>query len=392
VILPASLGAARDHVTPAAIPVTDQVLQDLMARLERWREPPRTSCHDWSRGIPAGELRRLVGRWRDVFDWNASTRPLETYQSLFFSADGARGVTLPLHLLCGSAARESSGTIIMVHGWPGTPLDFIECGAGLMNAPEGEPCFDVVIVSLPGFGLSRHPQEPMNARAMAHVIAALVGRIDGPVILHGSDWGATAASWLALDFPERVTGLHLSMMGLKPDLSGAPAVSDAEQAWLKAVRTRLAGDGGYAEIQASAPATIGAALSDSPVAVLAWVAEKFRRWSSLDPGAGIGPTDDMILAQATLHWAANDLPSAAWIYWAERHMSEPSQATRPGPVPTGFTLCAGGFFPPPPVEWAARLHDVVFREVLPGGGHFGAWLHPADYAASLRRFAQEVTQ
>lgn len=388
--LPQSLAAARERLSPADLPVTGEVLADLVKRLHHWREPRPVSGNDWSRGIPAGELRRLVQRWRGGFDWTASTSALANYESLFFEPHEQSEGTSRLHLLCGSAARAPSGTMVLVHGWPGTPLDFIECGACLLDAPNGEPCFDVVIVSLPGFGLSQQPLEPMNARSLSRTIAPLLQSIEGPVLLHGSDWGASAASWLALDCPELVIGLHLAMMGLKPDLGQGSVLSEAEQAWAKAVKTRLASDAGYAEVQSSAPATIGAALADSPVAVLAWAAEKYRRWSGPDPSGEVWPNDDMILAQATLHWAANDLPSAAWIYWAERHTPEPAHAARPSAVPTGFTFCEGGFFPPPPLEWIARLHNVVFREVLPAGGHFGAWLQPADYAASLRRFAQEV--
>ena len=64
--------------------------------------------------------------------------------------------------------------------------------------------------------------------------------------------------------------------------AGAPLAPE-EEAWVARTRARLARETGYQGIQGTKPQTLAYALTDSPVGLAAWIAEKFHGWSTPGP-------------------------------------------------------------------------------------------------------------
>lgn len=230
----------------------------------------------------------------------------------------------------------------------------------------------------------------MTAREMAGLWRELMVEALGVerFFMHGGDWGAVVGSWLALDHPGHLLGLHMTVAGFRPaiDHEGAP-LSEAEKAWLKDTKRQVEPDSGYAVLQGGQPSTLAVGLSDSPAALAAWLVDKYHRWC----GAGLDeppPFDrDQVLTSATLYWALGDLPAANWIYWAERHHG--GIALAPGQrveTPTGFALFGGGIFPVAPRSWVERAYNLVTYDTFARGGHFPAWLTPGPLADSLLAF------
>lgn len=58
----------------------------------------------------------------------------------------------------------------------------------------------------------------------------------------------------------------------------------------------------YAREHGTRPSTIGLALSSSPLALLAWIGEKFLQWSDQSP-----PLDE-ILDSVSLYWFTESFP------------------------------------------------------------------------------------
>ena len=58
-------------------------------------------------------------------------------------------------------------------------------------------------------------------------------------------------------------------------------MTDDERRWLDDQRDWMAEEGGYIAIQSTRPQTIGFALNDSPVGLLAWIVEKCARLERL---------------------------------------------------------------------------------------------------------------
>ena len=64
----------------------------------------------------------------------------------------------------------------------------------------------------------------------------------------------------------------------------------------------------YALEQGTRPSTLGLALNSSPLALLAWVGEKFLAWSDEDPSL------DTILEDVSLYWFTQTIARSFYTY------------------------------------------------------------------------------
>jgi len=260
--------------------------------------------------------------------------------------------------------------LILTHGWPSSFLEFSALIPLLTNpgAHGGDPAdaFDVVIPSLPGFGLSGRPRgRGMNEARIAVLWSRLITAGLGYKRFgaHGGDIGAKASQHLGAAQPERVAGVHL--------------IQDAD--WGPT-------EGAYAFLQATKPQTLAVALTDSPAGQLAWMAEKFRTWS--DSGGDLLRSfpADALLTNATLYWLTNTMGSSVRLYaegdpgaaWGD---PEPHVA-----VPAGFALVGWSGGPPPEEADTRAFADVRRVTRTPRGGHFLAGEEPESLAEELRTF------
>jgi hypothetical protein len=134
---------------------------------------------------------------------------------------------------------------------------------------------------------------------------------------------------------------------------------------------------GYNMLQSTKPQTIGVALADSPVALLAWIYEKLHDWTDSYPW-----TDDEILTWVSIYWFSKAGPEASVrIYYEVFHAksaTEISYAKLTSYVPD---VKLGLVHLPReisvvPETWAAALGPVVRQSQHAHGGHFAAWEVP----------------
>jgi len=69
----------------------------------------------------------------------------------------------------------------------------------------------------------------------------------------------------------------------------------------------------YSLEHATRPSTIGLVLGSSPMALLAWIGEKFLAWSDEDPDL------ETILESVTLYWLTETFPTSIYPYRLVRH-------------------------------------------------------------------------
>ena len=135
--------------------------------------------------------------------------------------------------------------------------------------------------------------------------------------------------------------------------------------------------GGYNQMNGTRPQTIGAALADSPVAVLAYseLFESFGNGTSL-------VTPDQVLAQATLYWLTNTYATAARYHYEE-------QRTGAEPVVSqgriGVAVFKDDF---QTIRQLAERDNANIQHWSehPRGGHYAALEVPDDLVADLRAF------
>lgn len=89
---------------------------------------------------------------------------------------------------------------------------------------------------------------------------------------------------------------------------------------------------GYADIQATRPQTLAYGLNDSPVGLLAWIAEKFTEWS--DPACPVNR--DQMLTNVMLYWLTGTAGSAARIYYERAHAAYAGRPPEVSRTPTAL--------------------------------------------------------
>lgn len=371
-----NLGVAATalHAEPVRVVLDRVALEDLRRRLRAARLAPDAGG-TWARGTPGDWLTGLIADWQ-AFDPLDLQARLDQLTHLRVEVDG-----IAVHLVHAPATAAGSLPLLLTHGWPSSFLEYWKLLPLLTDA------FTVVAPSLPGFGFSGPPP----AGGLVHErVAELWYRIMTDAlgyrrfVAHGSDLGAGVTAWLARAHPEAVAAIHLAT----PGLAAPPRPwSDALTEHFREVEAWSAEEGGYAHMHATKPATIGAALDDSPVALAAWAGEKLTQWSSTAADGQPALDRDHLLSTLTLYWTTRTAASSLLPYWAYRHT--PGSALPPddpAPTPTAIDIFGGEIipFPKPPRELAERYFNVVHWAEHGTGGHFPAVAEPQLLAERLR--------
>jgi pimeloyl-ACP methyl ester carboxylesterase len=378
-------------LTPFRIEVPAAVLQDLAERLARTRLPGAPVGAGWEYGIEPGYLRRLIDYWRTEYDWRAVEARLNRLPHFMASVGGYQ-----VHVVYERGSGRAPLPLVLTHGWPGSFVEF-EAVVGPLAHPERfggriEDAFDVIVPSLPGYGWSSPPPAPISPRDIARVWDALMTSTLGydRYVAQGGDWGGLVTSWLGVDAAAHVAAIHLNIMGLRPYLGeGSAPLDGAEEAWVARARARLARETGYQAIQGTKPQTLAYALTDSPIGLAAWIAEKFHGWSGSGPD---GPpfTMEQILTDVMIYWVTGCVNTASWLYTAARRLDGMRLARGEFVgVPTAFVACPHDLFPAPPDRWVQRVYHCVRRTELPAGGHFLAYERPAEFVEDVRTFFRD---
>ncbi len=368
-----------ESLTPFRVDVPQADVDDLRTRLRHTRWPADQALPG-DRGITQRRLRELADHWATRWDWRQEEAALNVWPQVTTTVDGTR-----VHALHVASPEPAAVPLVLLHGWPGSVVEFLRVLAPLTDpaAHGGDPATAVhlVVPSLPGFGFSGPtPDGGWSTQRMAAAVAELVRRLGyDRYLAHGGDWGSAVARDLAVLDRQHLLGLHVTMtMGLQAD---DPRTDDERVAAQKA--RRYASElSGYNKVQATRPLSIAAALSDSPVGLLAWIAERFEEWT--DPASDIDT--DQLLTNVAVYWFTRTAGSSAQVYWERRH-APPAQWA--DDVPIGVTVLPHDLFRPTRrvVEEAV---DLVSWTELDRGGHFPAMEVPELLVEELRRFADRL--
>jgi pimeloyl-ACP methyl ester carboxylesterase len=375
----------RVDVEPFTIAVADEVLSDLRTRLLDTRWPEAAPGPPWQQGTDLAYLRDLVAYWIDGFDWRACERELNALHHFHATVDGTR-----IHFVHERAASGDGIPLILTHGWPSSFLEL------LALVPLLSDRFDLVIPSLPGYGFSQRPHRTgVTSRFTAGLWHQLMRGLGYERYgAHGADWGAAVSTFMALDEPGPMSGLHLANLDSAPYTGpGSRPLADAERAYVADFQRWLDEERAYGAIQSTRPQTLAYGLNDSPAGLAAWILEKWRLWG--DTGGDIESrfSRDFLLTNVTLYWATAAIVTSMRDYFDNRWSPE----TAIGPddfvrVPTAISVFEHNFVAEGdmPREWAERLYDVRRWTPMPRGGHFPAAEEPELLAADIAAFFTEL--
>jgi len=376
-------------VHPFTPTVEPAVLDDLRARLRATRWPDQVEGSGWDYGTDTQTLRSFVQTWLDDFDWAAQEKRLTSFTHVKVDVDG-----LGVHAVHERSPRRGGARplpVVLLHGWPSSFVQMLPI-IPMLTRPEehgGDPgdAFDVVALSLPGYGFSDIPREPgMDVARIAGIVVRVMAELGYERFAgRGSDLGAGVLQQLALSRPDRLVALHLS--GTNPYLGWVPDdLSDAEQLFVERAQQWNQTEMAYAMEHSSKPQTLAHALNDSPAGLASWVLEKFRTWSDCGGDLDSVYSRADLLTNLTVYWATQTIGSSMRLY------RETARSTSAGwgrvEVPTGMAMSGADMFPTPR-EWAERSYAVTSWTELPRGGHFLEWEVPDLVAADMRSFLRQ---
>jgi epoxide hydrolase len=358
---------------PFTVTIPQDALDDLHERLRRTRWPASEPTFGWSRGVPVEYLQDLVEYWRTGYDWRVHEAALNHWPQFVTEIDGQ-----PIHFLHVRSPEPDALPLIITHGWPSSPVEFLKVIGPLSNPRAhggvASDAFHLVIPSLPGYGFSTPVREPGwgNLFRVAQAWAELMRRLGYErYAVQGTDVGSGVAGVLAMLAAERVAGVHIT--GTVAAMPFGPPVEVEGLEAADAVRAerfnRYQAEGlGYLHMQATRPQTLAYALNDSPVGQLAWIVEKFQEWT--DPSAD-RPEDavdrDQLLTNVSLYWFTSSGASAAHAIY-EGMQAYREMVARQAQGGAGHQMAAG-----PPQGIAVFAADTTIRSLLDRGGTIAHW-------------------
>ena len=379
--------AIAPTVRPFTLHVPDEVLVDLKGRLERARFPDEVPGSGWTYGSDLAYVKELSAYWRDRFDWRAQERQLNAWPQFQVRIDD-----VDLHFIHAPGKGPKPMPLLLSHGWPGSVWEFHRI-LPLLTDPAshgGNPddAFTVIAPSLPGYGLSFTPnQRRFNIAAIADVFATLMTDVLGHrrFAAQGGDWGAFITSRLGLTYPERLAGIHITLLGVRRDLAAPAEPTEEEKRYLDELRHWEREETGYQWIQGTKPQTLAYGLTDSPVGLAAWITEKFRTWSDCGGDVERRFSKDVLLTNIMLYWVTGAINASFWPYYARRHEPWPLPDGQRVTVPTAYAAFPREILHPPRA-WAERNYNITRWTAMPAGGHFAALEEPEALAADIREF------
>ena len=373
---------------PFSLTVPDAALADLKERLARTRFPDQAPGEPWAYGTDLAWLQGLVAHWRDRFDWRAAEARLNALPQFKVPLHG-----IDLHYLQVPGKGPAPMPLLLLHGWPGSILEFLDILPLLTDpgAHGGDPAdaFTVIAPSLPGFTLSFAPgQKRFSAEEMADVLAELMTGVLGipRFAVQGGDWGCFVGARMAYAHAQHVAGLHLNLLPLRRDPAMVADPTPEEARYLEELALFLKEETGYQWIQGTRPQTLAYGLTDSPAGLAAWIAEKFRVWTDCDGDVESVLSKDRMLANIALYWFTGAIGSSFWPYYARMHGPWPIPDGGTVDVPMGYAQFPKEILRPPQSLAARTFTDIRRWTVMPRGGHFAAMEQPQALAAEIRAF------
>ncbi|WP_336631969.1 MULTISPECIES: epoxide hydrolase family protein [unclassified Microbacterium] len=367
-------------------------IRDLQSRIDRTRWPVQLpGAEDWSAGTPVAAAQTWAAALRDI-DWGAFQEEFNAVPQFVATIDGTT-----VHFLHVRSERPDAIPLLALHGWPGTPVEYLDLVAPLTDpGSPAEPAFHVVVPSHPGVGLSGPTPDAgwgvdRTARAYATLMAGLGY---DRYLVQGGDHGAVLAPHVGRVDRDHVIGVHVNaatigFMPMEPvSEADAEDLTDTERARLASIGRFMSEGNGYNVIQATRPQTIGYGLEDSPVALLTWMLDKIHEWTH-SPDIFEDPRyRDRHLADVLIYWLTRTATSTANNVYAEYGalFSDPAAFENSG-VPTAVIAFAEDISIR---RFSEQSHTIVRWTDSDVGGHFAALEQPAELLADLRAFAQSI--
>lgn len=136
--------------------ITDGELVDLQSRLANARYVDHVEDTQFHYGFNSEYLKEVVEYWRTKYDWRAEEAKLNAYPQFLTQIEG-----LDIHFVHVKPSKPAKRVvpIMVIHGWPGSFLEYYKSIPLLAEPDESGLAFEVIVPSIPGFGYSEAPHQ-----------------------------------------------------------------------------------------------------------------------------------------------------------------------------------------------------------------------------------------
>jgi microsomal epoxide hydrolase len=380
------------NIEPFKVAVSDEVLADLRARLERTRFPDEVPATAWEYGSNLAYMREVVDYWRTRYDWRAHEARINRFAQFRAEVDG-----LGIHFIHEPGRGPNPKPLLLIHGWPGSICEFLDIIPMLTDPAahggDAKDSFTVIAPSLPGYGFSDHPRaRAMNIQAIADLFFKLMTEVLGfkRFAVQGGDWGAAVTSRIGEVYASSLYGIHINMIAIGPaEGRSAAELTPEEKVFLGNMEKFRTHETGYQWIQGTKPQTLAYGLNDSPAGLAAWIIEKFRTWSDCRGDVESRFSKDQLLTNVMVYWLTQTINSSTRLYYEARHHPWRLKPGTKIEAPTAVALFPGELLLPPR-HWAERVYNVQRWTEMPRGGHFAAMEEPKLLAEDIRAYFREL--
>src|SRR4029077_17259435 len=245
------------EVRPFHVEIAEEQLSDLRRRIAATRSPSKELVEDRSQGVQLATVQELARYWAADYDWRKCEAKLNALPQFATEIDG-----VDIHFIHVPSQNDTRLPLIMTHGWPGSVVELLETVGPLTDPTahggSAEEAFDLVLPSLPGYGLSGEPVETgWDLGRTARAWAELMGRLGYTrYVAQGGDVGAGGTDAMSRQTPEGLAGIHTNL--LVPALNGPmPTNTDDERVAAAQIATFQKSGNGYFVEMATRPQTIG---------------------------------------------------------------------------------------------------------------------------------------
>lgn len=276
---------------------------------------------------------------------------------------------ITVHFMALFSSKKDAVPVILMHGWPGC---FIEFTPMLTLLREKYPSADdlpyhFIVPSLPGYTFSTGGplKQDWTLTDTTRVMDKLMIELGfDKYLAQGGDVGSIVARKLSAQYPA-CKGAHLNFLPMEAP-SDFDGILPHELAHLQRAKLWMESGNSYAQEHATRPGTIGLVLSSSPLALLAWIGEKFLEWSDEDPSL------DDIISSVSLYWFTQCFPRSIYPY---RTLFNDITSQEKLVKPTGYSYFQWEIMPgiKKMVEKQVNLVHYRYHE---RGGHFAALEKP----------------
>ena len=378
-------------INPFEINFSDVEIQNVKTKVASfpWHEMPKDG--GWSFGTNIDYMKKLADYWTKEYDWKSQEVRLNQFPNYKTKVDD-----LDIHFIIKKSSSPKAIPLILIHGWPGSIVEFLEIIDPLCEPEkygnDNEVCFDIIAPSIPGFAFSGKPENPIGPRRIASIFNKLMTEKLGykKYVAQGGDWGSAISTWLGFDHSKNCKGIHINMLPAR-HIDGPQ--TEEEKSWDRQFSKDYVSQSGYFAIQSTKPQTLSYAMMDSPVGVAAWIIEKFYHWSDLeDRSIELTYQKDDLLTNIMIYILTKSFNTSSWIYYgrAKEGGRILSQDGRRVEVPTGCAVYPKEFLTWPPKSYVERLFNLVHWTEMNRGGHFAALEQPSSLINDIQDFCKKI--